>query len=124
MTRRRTTIRKETAITGIATVILLGALAACSPENDADAPADRSDEPAGEVVEGTGTVVWRTVEGGLYVIEADDGTTYEPVSLAPDFRIDSLRVSFEGEVRTDMASIHMVGPLLEITAIQPLDEQT
>ncbi|MGK7313244.1 MAG: hypothetical protein ACN0LA_13500 [Candidatus Longimicrobiales bacterium M2_2A_002] len=104
----------------IAGALLLLPFAACTTEYGPDDSAGGTEESSAEAVEGTGTVVWRTVEGGLYVIEADNGTTYEPLTLPSEFRVDSLRVSFEGEIRTDVASIHMVGPLLEITAIQAL----
>lgn len=98
--------------------VVMALLTACAGGSE-DAGADAGPQ-GGEVVESSGTVVWRTVEGGVWVIEADNGTTYNPIDLPEDYQVDGLRVHFEGQLRTDMMGIHMVGPLIEITSIREL----
>ena len=71
----------------------------------------------GDVVKGTGTVLWYDLEGGFYAIEGDDRETYDPINLPETFKEDGLRVWFEAKIRDDLMSIHMAGPIVEITKI-------
>jgi hypothetical protein len=65
-----------------------------------------------------GTVRFIALEGGCWVIETAD-EVYEPIDLPEAFRTDGLGVSFEAVERTDMASICMVGTIVELLRIQP-----
>ena len=70
-------------------------------------------------VHGTGAVHRMTTEGGFWVIQSDDGTTYDPIgSLSPEFQREGLRVKFEGEFKPDVVSTHMAGTMIQITSIQ------
>lgn len=69
-------------------------------------------------VEQTGTVKYVAVEGGCWVIETAD-ETYEPINLPEALQTDGLAVSFEAEVREDLASICQVGTLIELLRIRP-----
>lgn len=108
-------------------VLTWGALAACSPAAPPPSPTADSamapnpkPQPDDPVVAGTGTIVYVDLEGGFYALDADNGRRYEPMNLPAEFRRDGLRVRFRGRVRSDMASIRMVGPILEILEIQRL----
>ncbi|HJU88096.1 MAG TPA: hypothetical protein VJ672_01805 [Gemmatimonadaceae bacterium] len=69
-------------------------------------------------VRGTGVVHFYNLEGGFFAIRGDDNVTYDPMEGMPEsFRQDGLRVRFEGKVRDDMASIHMVGRIIELLDI-------
>ena len=73
-------------------------------------------------VHGTGTIHRMTTEGGFWVIQSDDGTTYDPIgSLSPEFQKEGLRVRFEGEFKPDVVSTHMAGTMIEIGKIQRLE---
>lgn len=77
----------------------------------------------GDTVEGTGTIRYLDVEGGFYGIVADDGSNYDPINLACDFAVfqeDGLRITFEGEIRDDLDSVHMWGTIIELTAVEKL----
>jgi hypothetical protein len=65
-----------------------------------------------------GTVRFIALEGGCWVIETAD-EVYEPINLPEEFWTDGLGVSFEAVERTDMASICMVGTIVELLRIQP-----
>ncbi len=71
----------------------------------------------GDEVFGTGTVKHYTTEGGFYAIRGDDGEVYEPMILAREFQVDGLRVRFNGTIRDDVLSFHMVGPIIELAQI-------
>ncbi len=61
----------------------------------------------------SGRVAFRDLEGGVWVLEGDDGQTYQ---LADDRRIqkDGRRIEVEGEVDAQAVGIGMVGPVLSV----------
>jgi hypothetical protein len=67
-----------------------------------------------------GTVRFIDVEGGCWAIETDDAT-YEPINLPAELRVDGLDVAFEATVRDDLASICMVGQIVELLRIEPYE---
>jgi hypothetical protein len=48
----------------------------------------------GRLESGTGTIRYVGIEGGFYVIIADNGGQYDPDNLSKEFEIDGLRVDF------------------------------
>ena len=71
----------------------------------------------GESISGTGTVQYLDLEGGCWVIKSS-GERYEPLSLPSEFREDGLRLRFEARPAEDVASICMVGPIIELVEIE------
>jgi hypothetical protein len=66
-----------------------------------------------------GTVRYIAIEGGFWAVRGDDGVTYDPMNgLAPAYQREDLRVTLVARVRSDMAGIHMVGPIVEVLSIQ------
>jgi hypothetical protein len=65
-----------------------------------------------------GTVRFLEIEGGCWVIETSDAV-YEPTNLPEALREDGLGVTFQATVRDDLASICMVGPIVQLHRIQP-----
>lgn len=102
-----------------ATPLALAALVGCASSSSSGEAGNTAD--ATEVVSDSGTIVWRTVEGGFYVIETDGGKTYDPINLPAEYRAKGLRVRFEAKVRSDLMSTHMAGTLVEITSIHELE---
>lgn len=77
------------------------------------------DTPAG-AIQVVGTVRHFALEGGFWAIRGDDGITYDPMNgLAQEFQRENLRVTLIAKVRTDVAGIHMVGPIVEVLSITP-----
>jgi hypothetical protein len=69
----------------------------------------------------SGTVQFFDLEGGFWAIKGDDGIIYDPKDPWPDrYRIQNLCVGILARVRTDLASVHMVGPVVEIVEILAL----
>jgi hypothetical protein len=73
-----------------------------------------------EIVSANGTIKYSNLEGGFYYIAGDDRRNYDPINLGAEFKQDGLRVRFRARVRTDMASVHMFGEIVEILEIGKL----
>lgn len=80
-------------------------------------------EADGPTIRITGTVQRQEVEGGVWVIRTDQGT-YQPMNLPPAFQVDGMAVEAEAVRRTDMVSIGMVGPLVELLRIRQGDAES
>ena len=64
----------------------------------------------------TGRVVYRDLEGGVWVLEGDDGTTYQLAGGDRKIKKDGQRVEIQGEVARDTMTIAMMGPVLNVTS--------
>jgi len=67
----------------------------------------------------TGTVSLRDLEGGVWVLEGDDGRTYELVGGDGKLRTKGSRIEVEGEIDSGAASFAMVGPVLRVKKYRP-----
>jgi cob(I)alamin adenosyltransferase len=63
----------------------------------------------------TGSVAFRDVESGVWVLEGDDGHTYELAGGDRGIKKNGRRVEVEGDVDSQAISIGMVGPILRVT---------
>ena len=70
----------------------------------------------------TGTVRHLDLEGGFWAVEGDT-TTYEPMNLPESFQEEGLRVRLQADVQEDAVSFRMIGPIIEIRAIERLANQ-
>lgn len=78
----------------------------------------RLGEPAGlNQISFTGTVSYKSFEGGFFAIEADDGSHYDPTYLPDAYAVDGLRVSVTAVLRLDLCSFHMYGLIIDIVSI-------
>ena len=107
---------------GAAAAILL-VLAACggqsggAPEAEWVTPSPAA-EAGGTDIHITGTVSHVELEGGFYAIRGDDGVTYDPTNLPPEFQKDGLEVEAEARRRDDMMGIHQAGPIVQLVRIR------
>jgi hypothetical protein len=94
----------------LSAIVMMASLACASPT--------ATDLPPG-AIRVNGTVQYYNLEGGFWAVRGDDGVTYDPIAgLSPAFQRENLRVTLVAKIRTDMGSIHMVGPLVEILSIE------
>jgi hypothetical protein len=98
-------VRRRDAILVLILVSLTWGTAACSS--------------TGPDLDTVGTVTFHNVEGGCWTIETEEDG-YEPINLAEEFKVDGLRVNFEANFRDDMASVCMVGRLIELLEIETI----
>jgi hypothetical protein len=90
---------------------------ACAAPNT---PATPDQLPPGSI-RITGAVTRFAIEGEFWAIRGDDGTVYDPIRpLAAEFLVEGRRVAAVVRIRTDLAGIHMVGPLVEVISINRL----
>jgi hypothetical protein len=102
----------------IAPIVLLLALAACgSPEAEWVIPTPAAQQ-VGQQIRIIGVVRRSQLEGGFYAIRGDDGVTYDPTNLPPEFQEDGLQVEAEARRRDDMAGIHQMGPIVQLERIR------
>ncbi len=73
----------------------------------------------GDIIEGTGTIIYLNLEGGFYGIISND-KHYKPINLPPEIETDGLRVKFKAKIRKNFVSIHMWGILIELTYINKI----
>jgi cob(I)alamin adenosyltransferase len=64
----------------------------------------------------TGRVVYRDLEGGVWVLEGDDGRTYQLAGGDRKIKKDGQRIEVDGQVDSHAMTIHMVGPVLNVAS--------
>jgi hypothetical protein len=62
----------------------------------------------------SGSVAYRDLETGVWVLEADDGRTYELAGGDRGIKKTGRRVEIEGDVDGAAVTIGMVGPVLTV----------
>jgi cob(I)alamin adenosyltransferase len=64
----------------------------------------------------SGRVAFRDIETGVWVLEGDDGRTYQLSGGDRKIKKDGQRVEVEGKVDNDTVTIHMVGPVFSVAS--------
>ena len=64
----------------------------------------------------SGRVAFRDIETGVWVLEGDDGRTYQLAGGDRKIKKDGQRVEVEGKVDNDTMTIHMVGPVFNVAS--------
>lgn len=64
----------------------------------------------------TGRVVYRDVEGGVWVLEGDDGRTYQLAGGDRKIKKDGQRIEVQGDVDPDVMTIYMSGPVFNVAS--------
>ena len=97
-------------------ICLIG-LSACSSHtgdlgNNSDTPDDEN------TIEITGEIRRISLEGGAWIIQADDSTRYQPLNLSEDYHEDGLEVHVIAEKQPDRMGFLQIGPIVEIKSIE------
>ncbi len=61
-----------------------------------------------------GRVVFRDIETGVWVIEGDDGRTYQLAGGDRKIKKDGARVEIDGDVDEGAMTVGLVGPVLNV----------
>jgi len=64
----------------------------------------------------TGRVVFRDIEGGVWVLEGDDGRTYQLAGGDRKIKKDGQRVEVEGDVARNVMTFAMTGPVFNVAS--------
>jgi hypothetical protein len=67
----------------------------------------------------SGTVQYQDLEGGVWVLKADDGRTYQLAGGDRKIKKDGQRISAEGDLQRDVLTAAMVGPVFHVTSYKP-----
>ena len=62
----------------------------------------------------SGRVAFRDIETGVWVLEGDDGRTYQLAGGDRKIKKDGQRVEVEGKVDNDTMTLQMVGPVFNV----------
>jgi hypothetical protein len=63
----------------------------------------------------TGKVAFRDIETGVWVLEGDDGKTYQLAGGDRKLKADGKRIEADGDVQ-DLPTAAMVGPVFKVKA--------
>ena len=88
-----------------------------APIPDGQASSNRSEVSDHDPFAFLGTVAYKDLEGGFFVIVGDDGRIYDPINLPETFQRDGLDVKVTAILRPDVGGIHMIGDMIEIVDI-------
>lgn len=62
----------------------------------------------------SGKVAYKDIETGVWVLEGDDGKTYQLAGGDRKIKKDGARIEVEGDVDTESLGLAMVGPTLTV----------
>ena len=69
----------------------------------------------------TGTVERKGLGPGAWALVSEEGQTYELHSAPSDLKKDGLKVKVEGQLREDVMTFAMIGPVLEVKQFEVAD---
>lgn len=69
-----------------------------------------------------GTVLYKTMEGGFFGFDADNGRKYTPSGLKAEHRKNGLIIEVTGTINTNMATFQQYGPILMIHSVKVIDD--
>ncbi|GGD63554.1 hypothetical protein [Lacimicrobium alkaliphilum] len=112
-------------------VISLPLIFACQAESNASSQSQHASQasedmntqaPGKDTIRFTAEVVFKDLEGGFFALIGKDGSKYQPMGLALEFRRHGLIVEVEAEKVTDMVTYQQFGTLIRIINISIVDE--
>ena len=69
----------------------------------------------------TGTIERKGMGPGTWALVAESGETYELKNAPNELKKSDLKVKVEGQVRDDVMTFAMIGPVLEVKSFKVLD---
>lgn len=103
---------------GLLAVAVATGAACAGPREPAWVELPSTSADSGEVLQIIGTIHRLEVEGGVFVIRNAQGTQFNPTNLPDAFKKDGMAVVADAHRRDDMASVGMVGPIIELLRIR------
>lgn len=68
-----------------------------------------------------GTIEHKNLGTGAWALVGEDGKTYELHKAPKDLHKSGLKVKVKGQIRDDVMTIAMIGPVLEVQSFEVLD---
>ena len=69
----------------------------------------------------TGVIEYQEIGSGVWALVTEEGITYELKDTPPPLQSPQLKVQLEGEVRDDVMTLAMIGPVLEVYSFELLE---
>lgn len=66
-----------------------------------------------------GTIAYRAMGTGAWALVTSTGETYELYHPPSQLQVEGLEVIVQGQVRRDVMTLAMIGPVLEVEQFQP-----
>lgn len=66
-----------------------------------------------------GTISYHAMGTGAWALVTASGETYELYKLPSQLQVEGLQVIVQGQVRQDIMTLAMIGPVLEVEQGQP-----
>lgn len=73
------------------------------------------------IIKVTGVIERKGLGPGTWALVTDSGETYELKDAPDELKKSDLKVKVEGEVRDDVMTFAMIGPVLEVKSFKVLD---
>lgn len=105
------------------TIAMAYGLTACADSKETS-PVNHDNEPATSAASAvyTGTIVYKTFEGGFFAFISTDNKRYTLRHLPESYRLDGLIVEITGSVNKDIITTTQFGDLLEVDTVKVLDD--
>jgi hypothetical protein len=72
-------------------------------------------------IKATGKIERKGLGSGTWALVSDSGETYELHNAPSELRQSGLKVKVEGQVRDDVMTIAMIGPVLEVNSFEVVE---
>lgn len=69
----------------------------------------------------TGTIEKIDLNGGVWVLQAEDGNTYELYKMPEQLKLPGETVTVDVRIREDIDTMNMVGPVAEVKSFSTLE---
>lgn len=69
----------------------------------------------------TGVIEHKDIGVGVWALVADSGETYELMDAPNELQKPNLKVQVTGEVKDDVMTLAMIGPVLEVNTFEVLN---
>lgn len=69
----------------------------------------------------TGVIERQEIGAGVWALVTKDGVNYELKDAPAELQRSQLKVQVEGEIREDIMTLAMIGPVLEVQSFEVLD---
>ena len=105
------------------TIAMACGLTACADSKESS-PVNQDNAPTTSQASAvyTGTIVYKTFEGGFFAFISTDNKRYTLRHLPKAYRLDGLIVEITGSVNKDIITTTQFGDLLEVDTVKVLDD--
>ena len=82
----------------------------------------QAEKQAEDMINVTGTIVFKGMEGGFYALDADDGRKFMPQGMNKALLKHGMKVQVSGIILKDMLTFQQYGEVLKVTEAVVIDD--